>query len=1056
MNNYDSQEPERLKDTIIAMMDELANYEAVSDIDEEGEAERQAKADALLEEQKKYEGTLAANVEAMKETTARIERDTRAFREGQLDLEGWKDTVAKLKQRNFEALLPIIMEGEGEDTLDRFRNISSDYREVLYNVEKEVMEDRLNAEITLLHNQYQQKEQELKDTVERIKAKDKKLFDHKRDAQQQHARALDFHQDILKLEADADAQKKNMESLQSQYDELLKEHTKVEKKAQDVDAGRKLAIESFTREKATREELEKKAKEKDQELSNLQNTIQSSEQKLTQVKEDLKTRSSELQEAKKNADNAMSELQKKHKEVIEQLEAEFQSLKASNRDLEAKNNILHFDINEAKEDKRKAQTRHSDEIKLQKQTETFLAYELSARDADIDKLHSIMSQGLAEINRQDDTIESLRAEHSELKKSSSKLETELAEQKRLLEEAAKAIESTKSDLAVEREKAKVLEEDLKESKNRIEGFEKVLSETQAALTTEMGTTKRLTKDIEASESRINSVQDELDREKKAFEEKLQESKNEVQCLEGQLKDKSNQLAVDKEKAEDIEKKLEGEKATLEKKNAQLDKKLQESEVQIRELQATVEESKVRAQKLDGQLQGSTTKISKLDKELKGSNLKVEGLGNEVRDGKAKIQSLEVELQQHKVHAEDLDEQLRSSASEVSKLDGKIKDLGRQLDEGKLQRESLRTQVDEGKNKVQSLIEQLQGSTSEVSKLKQELNDRTSDLDQQIQEYKLENQRLQDYLSSENRRTADLSKQVLELKAEELGMARFFMSQSGQIQDPRIWIPFAKAVSETAYTAASQQAGEDRAWTMVRPWFEDGDALSNQPTELMGLLIRLRGRLYGGIWDDETIETVRLLTVQMEQVAEAPIGVVAQVVGAALEIVINKIRTHLICFGLWQLARVVQRRWNGQLAELARELGDQIVGLTAPLRTIRNLLGDDCGRQSKTLIRARQDPNPGEAQQDSSPVAVALAVLPVQFCPGQDIGLFSLPESKGYVWAADLRNNTIRAIRTSRSSFVDLRWRIEAIGEEEDIHVPSNTSKDMDWAMVYLDKDMWCS
>ncbi|KAI1798645.1 hypothetical protein F4811DRAFT_558625 [Daldinia bambusicola] len=328
---------------------------------------------------------------------------------------------------------------------------------------------------------------------------------------------------------------------------------------------------------------------------------------------------------------------------------------------------------------------------------------------------------------------------------------------------------------------------------------------------------------------------------------------------------------------------------------------------------------------------------------------------------------------------------------------------------------------------------------------------TSELNKQIQEQGRDKQKLEDYLSSETRRAGDLSKQVLERRVEQLGIALFFMSQSGQVQDPEIWIPFVKAVSETRFMAASRQAvGEDRAWTVVQPWFEDSNALPNLPTDLMSLLIRLHGRLHGDIWADESIETVRVLTIQLEQAAEAPVTLIEKVVREVPKIAINKMRTQLVCFGLWQLARIVQRRWDGQLARLAYELEDQIVGLTAPLRALRDLLGDDCGRQLKALIRARQDPNPGEVRQGDSAVAAALAVLPVQFCPEQDIGLLSLPESKGYIWATDLRNNTIRAIQTSRSRFVDLRWRLVAINEEEDVHIPSDTFRDMDWAMAYLD------
>ncbi|KAI1651648.1 uncharacterized protein F4817DRAFT_325092 [Daldinia loculata] len=362
-----------------------------------------------------------------------------------------------------------------------------------------------------------------------------------------------------------------------------------------------------------------------------------------------------------------------------------------------------------------------------------------------------------------------------------------------------------------------------------------------------------------------------------------------------------------------------------------------------------------------------------------------------------------------------------------------------------------------KQHICKLEEQLQESASEIARLKKQLKDNNSDVNQRLHLIKFEITRLEEDLNARNNQLPDETMRdgnpSEQIQDEVLGMARYFMMQSGQAQDPQIWIPFVKAVAEAKFTAASQQAGEDRAWTIVRPWFKDGAPLPTPPADLMNLLVRLCGRIYGGVWDDETIETVRALTTHMEQAPEAPIRVVAQVVESVLEIEINKIRTHLVCFGLWQLALVVQRRWDGEMAELASQLGSKIVGLTGPLRALRDLLGSDCGRQLKVLIRERQDPYPGEAQPGSSAVAAALARLPVQFCQGRDIGLLSLPESDGYIWVMDLQSNTIRLVRNDRKNFRGLRWKLEAVdGDGEDIQIPCDTFREMDWVSAYLDSD----
>ncbi|KAI4865169.1 hypothetical protein F4820DRAFT_420980 [Hypoxylon rubiginosum] len=423
----------------------------------------------------------------------------------------------------------------------------------------------------------------------------------------------------------------------------------------------------------------------------------------------------------------------------------------------------------------------------------------------------------------------------------------------------------------------------------------------------------------------------------------------------------------------------------------------------------VASSQAHAQELAKQLKENKRQFESLEKSIHEKQ-------TQLSSGQQKIEKLEDDLRTTKQQAQDRERELREKTDQLAAEKKKSEDLGAKLQESDVQLRNSRRDFKEG--------------TGQLSREMQKAKD------------------LGRYLAGRDSRIQDMQSQ-------ELGLARFYMEQSGEVQDAQDWISFVRTVSAAESIVASHATGEDQAWTFVRPWKSDSLPLDTHlPNDMMALIIRLRGSIIGRTWKNETVEILRALVIQVEQAVAAPIAIILEVASQFLNVDLTilagdiSLLAHLVGFGLWQLACLIRRRWSqlSGVQQIIASLKEHVVDRGSPLRILSLLIGDDCGQELRTLIRTRQDPHPLPSQPDSSTVSAEFAGIPTQYCREQDIGLLCLPDSSNHVWAISLRTNAIRVIETSRLEYrADLCWRLTAVeGEGEDILIPSRAFRDLDW------------
>ncbi|XXH03212.1 hypothetical protein Hte_009609 [Hypoxylon texense] len=378
------------------------------------------------------------------------------------------------------------------------------------------------------------------------------------------------------------------------------------------------------------------------------------------------------------------------------------------------------------------------------------------------------------------------------------------------------------------------------------------------------------------------------------------------------------------------------------------------------------------------------------------------------------------------------------------------EVAKQLDESKRQIERLEKSIDEKQALLSSEQKKIEKLESNLKITKQQARDRERELrenhEKVLQEKTIqlaaEEEKSEDLgamlqksdalrldstrdleestgrLSREKQRAEGLSRELRKsgrvvegMQRQEIGLARFYMEQSGEAQDAQNWTSFMRT-------------------TFVRPWKSTSVPLDiHLQNDMMALVVRLRGSVVSGAWKNETVEIVRALVAQVEQAAEAPVVIILEVPSLFLKVDLENLAgelallARLVGFGLWQLACLIQRRWPqvSGMHHMTAALEKQVVSRAAPLRILSMLIGNDCGEELRTLIRRRQDPHPLPPQSapshpESSSVSVEYEKLPAQYCQEQDIGLLCLPESGNYVWAIRLGVNTIRMIETSRLEY----------------------------------------
>ncbi|RYP58457.1 hypothetical protein DL769_008948 [Monosporascus sp. CRB-8-3] len=302
---------------------------------------------------------------------------------------------------------------------------------------------------------------------------------------------------------------------------------------------------------------------------------------------------------------------------------------------------------------------------------------------------------------------------------------------------------------------------------------------------------------------------------------------------------------------------------------------------------------------------------------------------------------------------------------------------------------------------------------------------------------------------------DLEKSRKEARGDELGVARFFMEQSGRGSDTQAWVPFVTALRGSRLVRGGPVDGQGRAWTIARIWAgADFEPLPAGTSDgLLGDVVNLYGRALAEVWDGETVDRMRLLTSLLDKIERAPVDVVAEllsVLGARLNPQaggLGKLNIHFALFDAWQMSRVVRSRWPQVqgISDARSRLENGLRFLYKDLGGLRDLVGRDAGREFKSIVRRTAG---GETEPGDPRVSAILDKTPWKYCAEQDVVLLVLPQAEtgSGVWLLDLTASTVRLVDNSCGHFADDGgYRFRAMGAGEDIVVClGGRDEDLDW------------
>ncbi|EMR68259.1 putative structural maintenance of chromosomes protein [Eutypa lata UCREL1] len=433
--------------------------------------------------------------------------------------------------------------------------------------------------------------------------------------------------------------------------------------------------------------------------------------------------------------------------------------------------------------------------------------------------------------------------------------------------------------------------------------------------------------------------------------------------------------------------------------------------------------------------------------------KVKELESKIRDltvggqeGDEKIRKYQTKIQEYENTTRGLEKKIQDHEKTIRGLEGKIRDSNEKA-----------RKSEENAQELERKTRELEAKTRELKEKAEGLQNTAEDREKVIRDFQTKAQELE-------QSTGNLKNEVSRRVSNELGMARFFMNQSGMEQelarDVNSWIPFVAAIDGSDELEQQEDYERLRPWTILQTWDAHDVMLADRPNrDLGGHIIHLYGRVLGRMWDEDTIDLIRVVVLHLKTVPTAPTNVLLHLLDRCLENLdesIGKrdpvnIDAHLVAFSFWQCANLIQKRLpaTDRISQIAGLYKTVVAEGWKGISGLLSILGDDSGVEMKALIRSRRVLAEEEQPPSNTPVSSSLVDKPLQYCADQDIGLLVLPDIGHRVWALNLKENTIRLIDNSRGKYGILsEFSLTGLNGEA-IIVPNATERDYKWVIDHL-------
>lgn len=414
-----------------------------------------------------------------------------------------------------------------------------------------------------------------------------------------------------------------------------------------------------------------------------------------------------------------------------------------------------------------------------------------------------------------------------------------------------------------------------------------------------------------------------------------------------------------------------------------------------------------------------------------------GHEEKVKELYMKIQGLTVSGQKDEIKIREHEAKIRECDDTARGLEQNIRDLENKARESEKNAQELEKKTRELEGKVQNF----QKKSEDLEKTTQGFQTKVQDLEQN---------------------TGTLQREVSRRESKVLGIARFFMNQSGMEQeltrDVSSWIPFVEAIDGSDELEQLEDHDRLRPWTILQTWDVHDVLLADRPNrDLGGHIIHLYGRVLGKMWDEDTIDLIRVIVLHLKTVDRAPVDVLLHLLDKCLESLDERngaggavpINAYLVAFSFWQCANLMHRRLPSKegIYRVACSYQAFIAKGWQGLAGLLPALGNDSGMEMKDLIRSRRVLTEDDPMHRSG-VFLALFDKPVQYCD-QDIGLIVMPDLGNRIWALNLTENTIRLVDKSRGKYGPSSEFILSAPNGDGIIVPNHTQRDFDWVIEHL-------
>ena len=245
-------------------------------------------------------------------------------------------------------------------------------------------------------------------------------------------------------------------------------------------------------------------------------------------------------------------------------------------------------------------------------------------------------------------------------------------------------------------------------------------------------------------------------------------------------------------------------------------------------------------------------------------------------------------------------------------------------------------------------------------------------------------------------------------------------------------------------------GNRQFWRMMRAWDKETTAApTGAPDGFISTLARLYGKIMAGRRDREACDCASWLARQLETAPRAPVALVGDTLRRfarepGMRDRVDDVWSLMFGLGIWQVAKVLERRWPNQAPE--KEVWEAVSVVTSDCRSdfrelISLFIDDQESDRLKAALRGRNESTSSSATEVRLELTELTEVKWRYFKP-QDIAFLVVPPHP-YIWVVDLGEITIRLVHNNRGCFAGAYgYLLRALEVEVDIQVSSEDLADI--------------